>query len=301
MRLGHHCGSVLAEIAKVDPTIWVLDGDLADSDGAEPFASAHADRFLMAGIAEQSMVSVAAGMAACGLRPWVFSFAAFLVYRALDQIRVSLAQTGLPATLVGSHAGGCGERNGKTHQAVSDISAIAGLPGIEIWSPCDSASVRHAIRTVLARGRPAYVRLPRVVVPDLSGDQTDVVGLCRGGDVSLVATGLATHWALAVHRLLAATGIEATVVQITRLVPFPTVELNALLPLHCPTFTIEDHLPHGGLHTLLTSVGERRDAEAISWPLAWRGGSGASDDLLADAELDAASIAQKISKHVQHS
>jgi len=81
LRLADHCGLYLGELAVQDGRIRVLDGDLADSDGAIHFAERHPDRFLMAGIAEQGMVSVAAGMASCGLRPWVFSFAAFLCYR----------------------------------------------------------------------------------------------------------------------------------------------------------------------------------------------------------------------------
>ena len=123
LRLADHCGLHLSRLAETDERIRVLDGDLADSDGALHFAERHPDRFLMAGIAEQSMVSVAAGMASCGLRPWVFSFAAFLCYRAYDQVRVSVSQAGQPVTLVGSHSGGLSSRNGKTHAALNDIAS----------------------------------------------------------------------------------------------------------------------------------------------------------------------------------
>src|SRR5687767_4405253 len=112
MKLADHIGALLPGFAQTHPELVVLDGDLADSDGAIHFARACPERFLMAGIAEQNMVSVAAGMAACGLRPWVFSFAAFLCYRAYDQIRVCLGQTRQPVVLVGSHAGGLSGRNG---------------------------------------------------------------------------------------------------------------------------------------------------------------------------------------------
>ena len=91
MRLGNHCGKTLRTWAQEDDTLWVLDGDLADSNGAIHFAEAVPERFVMAGIAEQGMVSMAAGMASCGQRPWVFSFAAFLAYRAYDQVRVCLS------------------------------------------------------------------------------------------------------------------------------------------------------------------------------------------------------------------
>src|SRR5438132_8273085 len=104
-RLGDHCGQLLAELAGREPRLRVLDGDLADSDGAIHFARRHPERFIMSGIAEQAMVSMAAGMASCGLRPWVFSFAAFLCYRAYDQIRVCLSQSKQAVTVVGSHTG----------------------------------------------------------------------------------------------------------------------------------------------------------------------------------------------------
>ena len=83
-RLAAVCARELLERARIDPRIWLLDGDLADSYGAMAFAEALPERFIMGGIAEQNMVSMAAGMAACGARPWVFSFAAFLAYRAAD-------------------------------------------------------------------------------------------------------------------------------------------------------------------------------------------------------------------------
>jgi transketolase len=149
-RLGKIVSERLTLAAAKDSSIWVLDGDLADSYGADAFAAAHPDRFISAGIAEQSMVSVAAGLAACGIRPWVFSFAAFLTYRAYDQIRVGISQTGLPVALVASHAGGCGGRNGKTHVALNDVALMASLPRIAIWTPADAGDENW--RSITLRG-----------------------------------------------------------------------------------------------------------------------------------------------------
>jgi transketolase C-terminal domain/subunit len=120
-RLGDCCGQELARLADQDDRIWALDGDLGDSDGALHFARRHSRRFVMAGIAEQTMVSLAAGMASCGKRPWVFSFAAFLCYRAYDQIRVCLSQADQPVTLVGSHSGGCTGHNGCSHSTERSV------------------------------------------------------------------------------------------------------------------------------------------------------------------------------------
>src|SRR5690349_18346972 len=123
-RLGDHCGRYLAVMAEIDQTICVLDGDLADSDGAHWFAERHPSRFFMAGIAEQAMVSMAAGMASCGLRPFVFSFAAFLCYRGYDQVRMGLSQARQPVTLIASHSGGATGRNGPSHAALNDLALM---------------------------------------------------------------------------------------------------------------------------------------------------------------------------------
>src|SRR5262245_51699453 len=138
VRLGEVCGTVLATAARTNESIWVLDADLGDCNGAEKFLMSHPSKFVEVGIAEQAAVSMAAGIAACGGRPFVFSFAAFLCYRALDQIRVCASQTRLPVTLVCSHAGGCCGRNGKTHSALDDLGILAALPSVSIWSPADA-------------------------------------------------------------------------------------------------------------------------------------------------------------------
>lgn len=160
-QLAKVCGSYLVTKASSNSSIYVLDGDLADSDGAEIFAESLPERFIACGIAEQNMVSVAAGLASLQCRPWVFSFSAFLCYRAYDQIRVGISQTNLPVTLIGSHSGGCGGRNGKTHLALNDIAVMASLPGIHIWAPADSLDTKLAVDTILSKDHPAYIRFPR--------------------------------------------------------------------------------------------------------------------------------------------
>lgn len=127
----------------VDDRIFVIDGDLADSDGAICFANKRSDRFIMAGIAEQNMVSLAAGLAETGNRPRLFSFASFLCFRGYDQTRICLSQAGQPVALVGSHAGGLGGRNGKSHTALNDLSLMLTLPRLQVWAPADEAEVAY--------------------------------------------------------------------------------------------------------------------------------------------------------------
>src|SRR5205085_12498689 len=139
VRLGQAVANRVAALASVDRRIWVIDGDLGDSYGVDDLATRNRSiRFIQAGIAEQTMVAVAGGIAACGLRPWVFSFAAFLCCRAYDQIRICVSQTELPVVLIGSHAGGCNGINGKTHSILNDVAIMSTLPNINVWAPADS-------------------------------------------------------------------------------------------------------------------------------------------------------------------
>ena len=136
LKLAEVLAPLLAEHAARDPELWLLDADLGDSYGlTNEVTRSFGPRFVQVGIAEQCMVSVAAGLAAMGKRPWVFSFAAFLCSRSHDQIRCGVSQMRLPVTLVGANAGIEGLKNGNTHLSLIDLGLIGSLTDIDIWSP----------------------------------------------------------------------------------------------------------------------------------------------------------------------
>lgn len=298
-RLATHCVDYLVEVGASDHRIWVLDGDLGDSYGMQRFAERFPERFLMAGIAEQNMVSVAAGMASCGARPWVFSFAAFLVYRAADQIRVSISQTKMPVALIGSHAGGCAGRNGKSHQSISDIAVIGGLPGITIWTPCDSKDVRFVVDNILKSNSPAYIRMPRDDLPCFPVTSGEVRQLAPTAPDAIVACGIATHWAMEVQELLARAGFEVSMYHVNRILPAPHV-LRDVVKTARRLFIIEDHVRHGGLAEIIGRVWKRYPDLWFGWPSDWEGGSGESFALRAACGLDAHSIARAIVFELTH-
>lgn len=276
MRLADHCGIALGELAAQDERIWVLDGDLADSDGAVHFAERHPERFLMSGIAEQSMVSVAAGMASCGYRPWVFSFAAFLCYRAYDQIRVTVAQARQPVALVGSHSGGCSGRNGKTHAALNDIAVMASLPGVHVWAPAGPGEVRFACRAILDGDAPAYIRLPRRPLDDLPLAPCLAGWIGEPSRAALAGTGLGTHLALEAREILAARGMRLGLLHCARVRPLPDLVRESLQDVDT-LFVVEDHSVFGGLASLIMQLGLRTRVIPIGWPADWPAQSG--DDL----------------------
>jgi transketolase len=295
MKLADHAGRVLARHAVHDARVVVLDGDLADSDGAMHFAHAHPDRFFASGIAEQNMVCVAAGMAECGWRPSVFSFAAFLCYRAYDQVRVSLSQASMPVTLVASHAGGLSGRNGKTHAAPNDVAIMLGLPHMDVWAPADRADVEFALSEVGRSQSPAYIRLPRTPLGEqdaLPGEAAAFRFLRPARKTLLVSTGLSTHWALAAARELEAMDIDVGVLHLARITP----DLPAGLAFAGVdrTFVIEDHVPHGGLASHARSWPGLGEATGITWPADFCGKSGSDDEVRAAHGLDAAAIAARV-------
>lgn len=319
-RLADHCGRLLAGRADSDSRIWVLDGDLADSDGAIHFAERHPSRFVMSGIAEQNMVSMAAGMAECGLRPFVFSFAAFLAFRAYDQIRVCVSQCRQPVTLIGSHSGGIGGRNGKSHAALNDLALMLSLPGMQVWAPADDADVEYVVRSALSRGEPGYVRLPRRVIGKdeaLSGAAAPYRWLSPPAAVSMVSTGLATHWALDAARRLSEMGQQVGLLHVLHL--SPAVVRGALTgsgEMPVQLIVVEDHCRHGGLASLVQESVPALHVTGLGWPADWCGQSGddyalmrrggLSGPRIADVVRNVASsrrqlsIAEKVESHAEH-
>lgn len=297
-KLGFICGEYLSEKAEVDSSIWVMDGDLADSDGAEEFMMKHPKRYIAAGIAEQNMVSMAAGMAASGLRPWAFSFAAFLCYRAYDQIRVCVSQTGLPVVLVGSHAGGCSGRNGKTHTALNDIAVMASLPKINIWAPTDENDTKLAIDMIIASKQPTYLRLPRDPQSIILQSKEEVRWIGKPSKVSLISYGASTNWALEAQRILLQQNIEVGVLHFCKIWPFSSEKISELLKEVEVTFVVEDHYAIGGLASLLAHCKFNIEMHSLCWPSGWSGQSGQSEVLLDHFHLSGSRIAEKIIEYL---
>lgn len=281
-RLASICVRALLDRIATSRTLWVLDGDLADSYDAQLFEAAAPDRFVMCGIAEQNMVSMAAGLAASGQRPWVFSFAAFLVHRANDQVRVSVAQSALPVTLVGSHAGGCGGRNGKTHQTTNDLAVLGTFPGIRLYTPGDPADVDSVVEAVMAETTPAYVRMPRDPCGPLPGSPQPARWLTEPAEHVVLTHGLSSHW---VMEALGAAPKDLGVLHLNRLWPLSEDVLGIVRDARTWS-VVEDHIWQGGLASRLTEATRTIPRCWMGWPQAWAGGSGASEELRRSQGLD---------------
>ena len=142
-------GAALVEFAGQYPELVVLDADLSGSTMTKDFAKAHPDRFFDMGIAEANMVGVAAGLAACGKKPFVNSFAMFSSGRAWEQVRNSVAYPGLNVKVIGSHGGLSVGEDGATHQCIEDYAIMRAIPGMTVLSPCDGPEMELAVKALL--------------------------------------------------------------------------------------------------------------------------------------------------------
>ncbi len=245
-------GQGLVDLAGRYESLVVLDGDLANSTKADIFQAAYPGRFFEMGIAEQNMLGVAAGLATAGYVPWISTFAAFLAKRALDQIRLVIAQPGLNVKMAGSYSGILTGKTGKTHQSVQDIAVFRAMPHVVTIAPADVVELRQAMEAMMNDDRPTYLRLTRDPSPVIFGnDYSFEIGkavLIRSGDdVGIVSTGVQSVRALAAADLLAADGVQASVLHVPTLKPIDVDAIVALAERTNAIVTAEDHSIIGGL------------------------------------------------------
>lgn len=215
---------LLLEYAQKDPRIVLVEADLAKAAGTNRFQQQFPDRVVNVGIAEASMISTAAGMAAMGKLPFTHTFTAFSSRRACDQVTLSVVYAGLKVVIMGSDPGITAELNGGTHMSMEDMAIMRNIPGMLIYEPVDSAQLRLAFPQILAHDGPVYIRLLRRAATQIFNENSPFrlgkgVVLREGKDVSIFATGIMTAEALEAADMLRAEGIQAEVINIHTLKP----------------------------------------------------------------------------------
>lgn len=253
-------GEMLVELADKYPELVVLDADLAGATMTKGFAQACPDRFFDMGIAEANMIGVAAGLAACGKKPFANSFAMFTAGRAYEQVRNSVAYPGLNVKCVGSHGGISVGEDGATHQCIEDLALMSAIPGMLVLNPCDAHEMRQAVQALIEYKGPAYLRLGRMAVetvtdsvPGYKFELGRAAALREGSDLTICATGLMVQRALAAAELLAGEGVSARVLDFHTIKP---LDGEALLTAARETgciVTTEEHSIVGGLGAAVAS------------------------------------------------
>src|ERR687889_1431997 len=258
-------GEKLVEFGHADPRTVVLDGDLANSTKADKFARAHPDRFFQMGIAEQNLIGTAAGLASVGFVPWTSSFTVFFTHRALDPIRMLVAQSHANVKIAASYAGLLIGAVGKTHLDVQDLAIMRAMPDMTVLSPADEAELVAMMDWAQAYDGPVYLRIVRDGVPDLfDSSYAFTLGavhhIRHGADVALVSTGPQTSRVLAAADQLRAHGVDAAVVHVPCLKPLDEDALRSSLAGHDLVVTVEEHTVLGGLGGLVAEVLTARGA-----------------------------------------
>jgi len=252
-------GKFLTELGGRDPRIVVLDADLSRSTMTKYFAHAFPERFIQCGLAEQNMISIAAGLATCGRVPFASTFAVFASSRCFDQVRMCVAQPQTNVKIVSTHGGIMVGEDGSSHQAIEDIALYCSLPNFNVVVPADSIETVEAIRAAAATEGPFYVRLGRSKTPVVytSGctfrlGKADV--LREGNDAAIIATGIMVYMAIDAADLLAKSGIKCRVLNMSSIKPIDRQAIEAAAEETGAIVTAEEHLLHGGLGSIVAQV-----------------------------------------------
>lgn len=253
-------GKALVEMGKLYPNLVVLDADLSVSTKTSLFAKQYPERFFDLGVAEQDMISTAAGIASCGKIVFASTFAVFGSGRAWDQVRVSVAYTRLNVKIVVTHGGITTGEDGATHQATEDIAIMRALPNMTVIIPADATETLMTIKALLKVHGPSYVRLCRSATPVIyeNEDHDFKIGrgiLLRGGkDVTIFACGIMVTEALEAAEQLKIEGIDTRVVDMHTIKP-----IDKELIINCAKetgaiVTAEEHTIIGGLGSAVAEV-----------------------------------------------
>lgn len=251
---------VLMEKAKEDKDIVVLCSDSRGSASLAPFASELPQQFVEVGIAEQDLVSISAGMAKCGKKPFAASPACFLSTRSYEQAKVDCAYSNANVTLIGISGGISYGALGMSHHSAQDIAAMSAIPNMRVYLPSDRFQTKHLIEALLQDEKPAYVRVGRNAVEDVYTEEIcpfemgTANVLSEGSDVAIIACGEMVKPAVDAAELLKAEGISATVVDMYCVKPLDTETIVQVAENAKAVITVEEHAPFGGLGSMVSQV-----------------------------------------------
>ena len=281
-------GDTLVALGWTNPNVLVLDADLANSTKADKFAIAYPDRFLQMGIAEQNFVGVAVGLASLGFVPWLSTFTVFFTHRAIDPIRMLVAQTRANVKIGAAYSGILTGLTGKTHQDVQDIAIMRAMPDMTVLAPADAIEGEAIIRWATDFQGPVYLRLARDASPNLFDESYSFVpgktiSLREGSDVLLISTGPQSLRCVKAAELLEADGISAGVLHLPSIKPINKEEVVSASEKAKLVITVEEHTIYGGLGGLVAEIlSEASPRKVVRFGIDDRWGESAPNDYLLD-------------------
>lgn len=252
--------NVLMEKAKTDKDIVVLCSDSRGSASLAPFFKEFPEQSVEVGIAEQDLVSIAAGLAACGKKPFAASPACFLSTRSYEQCKVDCAYSNTNVKLIGISGGISYGALGMSHHSAQDIAAMAAIPNMRVYLPSDRHQTKCLVEALLEDDKCAYIRVGRNPVEDIYEEENcpfemnKATWLRKGSDVAIIACGEMVRPANEAAKLLEAKGISATALDMYCVKPLDTEAVIEAARNAKLVVTVEEHAPFGGLGSMVAQV-----------------------------------------------
>ncbi|MBR6850026.1 MAG: transketolase family protein [Lachnospiraceae bacterium] len=299
-------GNALAELGAEFPNLYVLDADLAAATKTSTFKKAFPERHIDCGIAEANMTGIAAGLATCGIVPFISSFAMFAAGRNFEQVRNSIGYPHLNVKIGATHAGISVGEDGASHQCNEDMALMRSIPGMVVICPSDDVEAKAAVRAAYEFNGPVYLRFGRFGVPVIN-DNADYkfeigkgITLKDGSDITIVATGLCVSQALEAAETLAAEGVSARVINIHTVKPLDEELIIKAAKETKMLFTVEEHSIIGGLGSAVCEcLAENHPAKVVRIGMRDKfGESGPAAELIHKYGLDAEGIVKTVKENI---
>ncbi len=257
-------GEGLKEAGESDARVVALSADLTGSTRTNHFADAFPERFIQMGIGEQSMASVASGLAAMGKIPFIASYAMFSPGRSWEQVRTTIAYNNANVKIIGAHAGVSVGPDGATHQALEDMAIMRAVPNMSVIAPCDAHEAHRATLAAAAHDGPVYIRLAREATPVVTTRRSPfAIGKAElyfrrdeahEQKVGIIACGVLLHSALVAAKELNEEGIGASVMNLATIKPLDAESVLDFAHEHDAILTVEEHQVAGGMGSAVAEL-----------------------------------------------
>ncbi len=244
-------GRALVELGRENPNVMAVDADLSKSTFTHLFAKEFPERFVSCGIAEANMVGVAAGLAGHGKIPFAASFSCFLLNKAFEQLRVTVAYPNANVKIVGTHSGISIGEDGPSQMSVEEISLACSLPGFVVLAPADEVATRALVRAAAAHVGPVFIRTgrpkaPVVYPPEQEFEIGRAIEVLEGSDLTIIANGLMVAEAIRAAELLEGEGVSARVLDMHTVKPLDREAVRRAAAETGAIVVAEEHLVDSG-------------------------------------------------------
>ena len=252
-------GDEILALGRENSNIYVVDADIGKSCKTGAFKKALPGQHVNVGIAEQCAAGVAAGLAACGIIPFVVTYAAFGSMRMLEMIRQEICYTNLNVKIACSHGGVTPANDGASHQCIEDMGILSTIPNMTVTMPADYNSARKLVRSAAMKYGPVYLRFTRDAVPEIYGANEEFELGCakqlrQGTAAAIIANGDTVRLALAAAEALAAAGVQVRVLDMHTIKPLDKAAVSACINDCGKVVTVEDHNIINGLGSAVACV-----------------------------------------------